>query len=103
MKHRLREAIASGGILRASEVVSRQETRLSAGDPGTVWRPADLIFEQSGQRDLNGFFAFSMNSPSMSMVNFSCFVCCAPRSTAPGVPRRVTPQPVVAAVRMEAG
>jgi hypothetical protein len=51
---------------------------------------------------LNAFFAISVNSPSMSMVNFSCCVCSAQKSCAPGVTRRVTPQPTRAALRMEA-
>jgi hypothetical protein len=55
------------------------------------------------RRRLNAFFAISVNSPSMSMVNFSCCVCSAPITGARGVTRRVTPQPMRAAVRMEAG
>jgi hypothetical protein len=52
---------------------------------------------------LNAFFAISVNSPSMSMVNFSCCVGSAQKSLARGVTRRVTPQPTRAALRMEAG
>jgi hypothetical protein len=52
---------------------------------------------------LNAFFAISVNSPSLSMVNVSCCVCSALVSGARGVTRRVTPQPMRAAVRMEAG
>src|ERR1700739_1981226 len=52
---------------------------------------------------LNAFFAISVNSPSMSMVNFSCCVCSAPSSSESGVPRRVAPQPTRMAVRTEAG
>jgi hypothetical protein len=55
-----------------------------------------------GER-LNAFFAISVNSPSVSMVNFSCCVCSAPNPRARGVTRTVTPQPKRAAVRMEAG
>jgi hypothetical protein len=47
---------------------------------------------------LNGFFANSVNSPSMSMVNFSSCVC-----SAPDVTREVTAQPTRSAVRTEAG
>ena len=47
---------------------------------------------------LNGFFANSVNSPSMSMVNFSCCVCFALDVT-----REVTAQPMRSAVRMETG
>jgi hypothetical protein len=52
---------------------------------------------------LNAFFAISVNSPSLSMVNFSCCVGSAPKPGACGVTRRVAPQPMRAAVRMEAG
>ena len=52
---------------------------------------------------LNAFFAISVNSPPVSMVNFSCCVCSAPKPGARGVTRRVSPQPMRAAVRMEAG
>src|SRR3954452_17608933 len=51
---------------------------------------------------LNALFAFSVNSPSMSMVNFPCVVS-ALTSSACRVTRRVTPQPMRAAVRREAG
>jgi len=51
---------------------------------------------------LNAFFAISVNSSSMSMVNFSCCVGSAQKSCARGVTRRVTPQPTRAALRMEA-
>jgi hypothetical protein len=57
----------------------------------------------AARRHLNAFFAISVNSPPMSMVNFSCCVCSALTSCACGVTRRVTPQPMRAAVRMEAG
>src|SRR3984893_1518708 len=52
---------------------------------------------------LNALFAISVNSPSMSMVNFPCCVVSALAFSARGVTRRVTPQPIRAAVRMEAG
>ena len=47
---------------------------------------------------LNAFFANSVNSPSMSMVNFSCCVCLPLDVT-----REVTAQPTRSAVRMEFG
>lgn len=47
---------------------------------------------------LNAFFANSVNSPSLSMVNFSCCV-----RIAPDVTREVTAQPTRSAVRMESG
>jgi SAM-dependent methyltransferase len=53
-------------------------------------------------RDINGLFAISVNSLSMSMVNFPCCVGSEP-DAAPRVTERVTPQPMRAAVRMEAG
>ena len=52
---------------------------------------------------INALFAISVNSPSMSMVNFPCCVFGALKSGARGVRRRVTPQPMCAAVLMEAG
>src|SRR6201996_1822065 len=52
---------------------------------------------------LNAFFAISANSPSMSMVNFSCCVCSAPASCASGVTRGMTAQPICAAGQTEAG
>src|SRR5436190_22308421 len=52
---------------------------------------------------LNALFAISVNSPSMSMVNFPCCVFPALMSGARRVRRRVTPQPMCAAVLMEAG
>jgi hypothetical protein len=47
---------------------------------------------------LNGFFANSVNSPSKSMVNFSCCV-----RSSPDVTRELTAQPMRSAVRMESG
>ena len=63
--------------------------------------PGDCVsrreaFSKAGR--LNALFANSVNSPSMSMVNFSCCV----RST-PDVTRKVTAQPMLSAVRMEVG
>src|ERR1700675_2513457 len=52
---------------------------------------------------LNALFAISVNSPSMSMVNFPACVVSALACSARGVTRRVTPQPMRAEVRMEAG
>src|SRR5215469_3257305 len=103
MQHLPREAITCGGVSSAPATIFLPKTVSTAHDRGTGLPRSDLIFEHSGQRRLNGFFAFWVNSPSMSMVNFSCCVCSTPRLPAPGVTRRVTPQPSVAAVRMEAG
>jgi hypothetical protein len=52
---------------------------------------------------LNAFFAISVNSPPLSMVNFSCCVGSVLKPGASGVTRRVAPQPTRAAIRMEAG
>jgi hypothetical protein len=57
--------------------------------------PPDYIGAKA--RLLNGFFAISVNSPSMSMVNFCCCVGSAPKAVR-SVTRRVTPQPMRAAV-----
>jgi hypothetical protein len=54
-------------------------------------------------RRLNAFFAISVNSLSMRLVNFSCCVGSAPKLRARGATRTVTPQPMRAAVRTEAG
>jgi hypothetical protein len=62
--------------------------------------PPDYIGSKA--RLLNGFFAISVNSPSMSMVNFCCCVGSAPKAVR-SVTRRVTPQPMRAAVWMKAG
>ena len=51
----------------------------------------------AGHGRLNAFFAISVNSPSMSMVNFCCCVRFAPNAT-----REVAAQPMRSAVRMEA-
>jgi hypothetical protein len=52
----------------------------------------------SSPYDLNALFANSVNSFPMSMVNFSCCVCCFADVT-----REVTAQPESSALRMEAG
>jgi hypothetical protein len=61
------------------------ESRVSVEGPAAIGR-------------LNAFFANSVNSPSMSMVNFCCCV-----RIAPDVTREVTAQPTRSAVRMESG
>jgi hypothetical protein len=53
---------------------------------------------RSADGRLNAFFANSVNSPSLSMVNFSCCV-----RILPDVTREVTAQPTCSAVRMESG
>jgi hypothetical protein len=66
--------------------------------------PADPVSEQWTDAKLgclNGFFAISVNSPSPSMVNFSCCVGLAPKP-ARGVTRRVAAQPMRLTARMEA-
>src|SRR4030081_3575924 len=69
----------------------RQKAGLEQGGPPVM------------RRRLNAFFAISVNSPSMSMVNFCSCVFSAQNRCARGVTRRVAPQPMRAAVRMEAG
>jgi hypothetical protein len=70
----------------------------AAKKPGFAHRGSAAMLER-----LNAFFAISVNSPSLSMVNFSCCVGSAPKPCAYGVTRKVAPQPMRAAVRMEAG
>jgi hypothetical protein len=73
----------------------------AAGDP-----KCDGSGDREGRAELgrlNALFAISVNSPSVSMVNFSCCVWSAQSPRAHGVTRRVTPQPTRSAVRMEAG
>jgi hypothetical protein len=66
-------------------------------------KAAPTAAEASLLARLNAFFAISVNSPAMSMVNFSCCVCSAQKSCVSGVTRKMAPQPMCAAVRMEAG
>jgi hypothetical protein len=58
-----------------------------------VDRRATVGLNRAGHYGLNGFFANSVNSLSMSMVNFSCCVC-----PLPDVTREVTAQPTRSAV-----
>jgi len=71
---------------------------LAAENPG---------FEHGGgtamRRRLNPFFAFGVNTPSMSMVNFPSPTSSAWQPAANGVVRRVTPDPVRAPADTEAG
>ena len=55
------------------------------------------------RRRLNAFFAFAVNTPSMSMVNFPCPVGSAWQPAANGMLRRVTPHPARAPADTEAG
>ena len=75
---------------------------LRTGRAATQGRGAKADKGGPNGQDLNALFAISVNSPSMSMVNFSCCVGAVP-DVARGVTRRVTPQPMRATVRMEAG
>src|SRR5271168_1440396 len=69
--------------------------------------PENPGFEHGGgvamRGRLNAFFAISVNSPSMSMVNCPRCVGSAPKARVRGVTRRVAPQSMRAAVRTEAG
>src|SRR6476646_1171668 len=77
---------------------------LRAGSGGTTKYPGTDHGGGGPMRPrLNALFAFSVNSPSMSMVNFPCCVVVALASGACGVSRRVAPQPMRAAIRTEAG
>ena len=86
---RLRAPARSNESLSTSRVLLRQHAAL----PDYIGTKARL---------LNGFFAISVNSPSMSMVNFCCCVGSVPKAVG-SVTRRVTPQPMRAAVWMKAG
>lgn len=90
-----REAVRARAPARSNESLStgRALVRHHAASP-------DYIGGNS--RRLNGFFAISMNSPSMSMVNVCCCVGLVPEAVR-SVTRRVTPQPTRVAVWMEAG
>ena len=85
-----------------SRAQARDKATSSSGRALVRHRAAPLDYIGSKVRLLNGFFAISVNSPSMSMVNFCCCVGSAPKAVR-SVTRRVTPQPMRAAVWMEAG
>src|ERR1700760_938375 len=74
---------------------------------GGGFTPENPGFEHGGgiamRRRLNAFFAFGVNTPSMSMVNFPCPVGSAWQPAAKGVLRRVTPHPAHAPALKEAG
>src|SRR6185295_5455611 len=69
--------------------------------------PENPGFEHGGgiamRRRLNAFFAFGVNTPSMSMVNFPSPTGSAWQPAANGVLRRVTPHPAPAPASKEAG
>src|SRR5258707_3557592 len=69
--------------------------------------PENPGFEHGGgiamRRRLNAFFAFGVNTPSMSMVNFPSPSGSAWQPSANGMLRRVTPHPVRAPAIKEAG
>jgi hypothetical protein len=108
-----RARLVNGGLIFDHRGLA--EGPIPCGCPPTI--AGDAISVVSGQKNpafeyggtvaiggrLNAFFAISVNSPPVSMVNFSCCVCSAPNRRARGVTRTVTPQPMCAAVRMEAG
>jgi hypothetical protein len=94
-------------IFRGREVAGRPDRNSRTPAPkGHAFKAASSAFECIERAvmpgHLNAFFAISVNSPSMSMVNFSCCVGSAQKFCARGVTRRVTPQPTRAALRMEA-
>src|SRR3954462_14551572 len=69
--------------------------------------PENPGFEHGGgtamRRRLNAFFAFGVNTPSMSMVNFPSPPGSAWQPADTGVLRRVTPHPARAPASTEAG
>jgi hypothetical protein len=90
-------------IFGSREIVDRPTRGGRAPAPINHANPDFECLEGAGMAGhLNAFFAISVNSPSMSMVNFSCCVDSAQNPCARGVTRRVTPQPTRAALRMEA-
>src|SRR5882757_5522565 len=74
---------------------------------GGGFAPENPGFEHGGgtamRRRLNAFFAFGVNTPSMSMVNFPCPAGSAWEPAANGMLRRVTPQPACPPAIEEAG
>ena len=85
--------------MRRSAALSRT-TPSTAHDADPGLRRGKVVVTR---RHINAFFAISVNSPSMGMVNFSVAFCSAPNFCGCGVTRSVTPQPMRAALRMEAG
>jgi hypothetical protein len=92
---------ASSGVVRL-RALARSNESLSTSRVLTPHHAARPDYIGISGRHLNGFFAISVNSPSMSMVNFCCCVGLAPKAVR-SVTRRVTPQPMRAAVWMKAG
>src|SRR5665213_949791 len=107
VSHRLATALRVGCDRLGFATTPIDNEKLIYWGSGSARRHANTRPGQDGNvvipRRLNAFFAISVNSPSLSMVNFSCCVGSAPNTGARGVIRRVTPQPMRAAVRMEAG
>ena len=95
------EFAASSGVVRL-RAPARSNESLSTSRLLTRHHAARPDYIDISARHLNGFFAISVNSPSMSMVNFCCCVGSMPKAVR-SVTRRVTPQPMRAAVWMEAG
>ena len=96
---RLARFVAAAGFCDRMSVSTMDVFETARRRQIPIWNSADAAI----CRRLNGFFAISVNSPSMSMVNCSCCVCSAPQACAPGVTRPVTSQPTRTTVRMEAG
>jgi hypothetical protein len=82
---------AADGMNPCDRSAARMNQTFEAANPG--FRPDEGV---ATHRRLNAFFAISVNSPSMSMVNFSCCVC-----SLSDVTREVAAQPTRSAVRME--
>src|SRR5258708_35608266 len=98
-------------FLRPRRHRKAKPVRLLAG-PSGLRAGSGIAAENSGSHHggrvpmrarLNALFAFSVNSPSMSMVNFSCCVVSVLSIGAHRVTRRVTPRPMRAEFGTEAG
>jgi SAM-dependent methyltransferase len=94
-------APAAGAATRSQSLPGVIKALSFADVVGRNERTTTVDADKNGH-SLNGLFPISVNSPSMSMVNVSCCVGSAP-DAASRVTEKVTPQPMRAAVRMEAG
>ena len=100
-----KRAVTAGAAMLNRDVFDRAIDQAQSNNGWLIFCGHDVAERPShyGCPGLNALFAISGNSPLVSMVNFPCCVCSARFSGAPGVTRRVTPQPMRMAVQMEAG
>src|ERR1700761_7468806 len=109
--HRRPAALRAGSASRARGALAIANKALMADFGGRTFEAARRLKKSSSQHGiraaeyapLNAFFAISANSPSMSMVNFSCCVRTAPAACASRVTRGMTAQLIRAAGRTKAG